>query len=97
MGALFLALPFLCALFCRAFFRARARMYAHTNEIIDIYLIILYIYRKQVCKYSKAKKRKKANEQRKARKAKRETTTQRQNRERNKNEQGKNEKKNAKK
>lgn len=60
---------FLCPILPRLC-RARARMYAHTNEIIDIYLIILYIYRKQVCNYSKAKKDKTRNNKQKERKAK---------------------------
>ena len=35
--------------------RARVHIYAHTNDIIDIYLLY-YIYRKQECNYRKAEK-----------------------------------------
>lgn len=81
--AAFLAALFLCLILprlCRA--RACTRMYAHTNEIIDILFIILYIYRKQECNYNKAEKENKRTKERenkrKKQESKKEITTQRQ-------------------
>ena len=47
---------FLCLVFAAFLARARAYVYAHTNDIIDIYLLFIIYIRNNLQLYSKAKK-----------------------------------------